>query len=61
MEGGKPAGMRCVQLDAAGLCRLFGDPRRPAVCSSLRPEREMCGTHGADALQRLTRLERLTA
>ncbi|THF54787.1 YkgJ family cysteine cluster protein [Pseudothauera rhizosphaerae] len=61
MEGGKPAGVRCVQLDERGLCRLFGDPRRPAVCASLAPSREMCGSDSAAALIWLARLEELTA
>jgi len=43
MPGGKPAGVRCVQLDKANRCRIFGDPARPAVCGSLRPSLEMCG------------------
>ncbi len=43
MPGGKPAGVRCVQLDNANHCRIFGDPARPAVCSSLQPSPEMCG------------------
>jgi len=61
MEGGKPAGVRCVQLDDADRCRLFGDPRRPAVCGSLAPSVEMCGTRRDEAMAWLTRLERLTA
>ncbi|HQD65071.1 MAG TPA: YkgJ family cysteine cluster protein [Casimicrobium huifangae] len=43
MPHGKPAGMRCAQLDEANRCRIFGDPARPAVCSSLQPSPEMCG------------------
>lgn len=61
MEGGKPAGVRCVQLDDANRCRLFGRPERPAVCGGLRPQPEMCGDGAAHALLYLTRLERLTA
>lgn len=61
MPGGKPAGIACVQLDAQLRCRLFGDPRRPAVCSSLRPEPGMCGADRTEALQLLQRLERQTA
>ena len=57
MPRGKPAGVRCVQLDAAGRCRLFGDPRRPAVCGSLQPTREMCGDGRDHALRWLSRLE----
>jgi hypothetical protein len=43
MPDGKPAGIRCVQLTAGNQCALFGDPRRPAVCASLRATVEMCG------------------
>ena len=61
MPHGKPAGVRCVQLDEAERCRLFGDPRRPAVCASLRPALEMCGTDRAQAMKHLTELEAMTA
>lgn len=61
MPSGKPAGMRCVQLDAHNRCQLFGDPRRPAVCGSLQPSGEMCGANAEEALVYLTRLERATA
>jgi len=59
MAGGKAAGLRCIQLDEADRCRLFGDPRRPAVCASLQPSAEMCGADRAtgDAVSRST-LER---
>ncbi len=57
MPAGKPAGVRCVQLDEGGLCRLFGRPERPAFCSSLRPEPEMCGDSREDAMARLAHLE----
>jgi uncharacterized protein len=57
---GKPAGQRCKQLDADDRCRLFGDPRRPAVCGSLPPSPEMCGDSREQALRWLTRLDQLT-
>jgi hypothetical protein len=60
MPEGKPAGVRCVQLTDGNLCRLFGDPRRPAVCSGLRPSVEMCGDSNAAALVYLTLLEERT-
>lgn len=60
MENGKPAGVRCVQLTAQNACKLFSDPRRPAVCGSLRPSLEMCGKDQGEALVWLTRLERMT-
>lgn len=64
MPQGKPAGVRCVQLDEALRCRLFGQPQRPAVCRQLRPSLEMCGPTddgGIHALRYLTRLELATA
>ena len=61
MPHGKPAGVRCIQLDEADRCRLFGDPRRPAVCASLRPALEMCGTDRAQAMHYLTKLEAMTS
>ena len=61
MPHGKPAGVRCVQLDEADRCRLFGDPRRPAVCASLRPAQEMCGADRAQAMHYLTELEAMTS
>ena len=51
MPHGKPAGVRCVQLDEALRCKLFGRPERPAVCASLRPSFAMCGATRADALR----------
>jgi hypothetical protein len=57
MPDGKPAGVRCIQLDEDLRCRLFGHPERPACCSGLQPSREMCGDTAADALRWLTELE----
>ncbi len=61
MPQGKPAGVPCTQLDAAGACRLFGRPERPAVCGSLRPSPEMCGSSREQALRWLGWLEAATA
>jgi hypothetical protein len=60
MPRGKPAGVRCVQLDAANRCRIFGSPERPAVCGQLQPAVEMCGDSAGHALRFLDRLERDT-
>ncbi|WP_299698314.1 YkgJ family cysteine cluster protein [Hydrocarboniphaga sp.] len=60
MPNGKPAGVRCVQLDELERCRLFADPRRPAFCGTLKPAAEMCGASRADAMAYLGNLERLT-
>jgi Fe-S-cluster containining protein len=61
MPEGKPAGMRCVQLDADQRCRLFGLAERPSVCLSLKPEAQMCGQDRLHALDFLQRLEFLTS
>ncbi|GAB1595152.1 YkgJ family cysteine cluster protein [Lysobacter claricitrinus] len=61
MPHGKPAGVPCVQLDDQLRCRLFGDPRRPAVCASLRPSPSMCGADRDDALRMLAQLEAVTS
>jgi len=60
MPGGKPAGVRCVQLTADNRCRLFGLPERPQVCVNLRPMPEMCGENAEEAIDYLTLLEQLT-
>ncbi|MBL0226026.1 MAG: YkgJ family cysteine cluster protein [Geobacteraceae bacterium] len=60
MEGGKPAGVRCVQLTEDNRCRIFGSSLRPAVCSRLLPSSEMCGSSALEAIHYLTELERLT-
>jgi hypothetical protein len=60
MPGGKPAGVACVQLTADRCCRLYGDPRRPAFCSGLKPSPEMCGDTPEAALAWIAGLEALT-
>ena len=60
MPHGKPAGVPCVQLLPDYRCALFGKPERPAVCVSLRPTHEMCGSRREDAMNYLTALEMVT-
>jgi len=60
MPHGKAAGERCLQLDTEGLCKIFGQPERPAVCSSLKATTSMCGANASEAMAYLTELERLT-
>ncbi|GEK71874.1 MULTISPECIES: YkgJ family cysteine cluster protein [Halomonas] len=57
MPDGKPAGVRCAQLDDDNLCRLFGRPERPAVCARFVYDRELCGDHRDQALARIAALE----
>ena len=60
MPGGKPAGVRCVQLTDDLRCAIWGHPDRPAVCDGLKPGPEMCGETATEAVDYLTRLEELT-
>lgn len=61
MPGGKPAHVRCVQLDESDRCRIFGHPDRPAVCASLQPDPMMCGQSREEALRWLGHVEAQTA
>jgi hypothetical protein len=60
MPQGKPAGVRCPQLDDQERCGLFGKPERPTVCASLRPSAEMCGESREHAMRWLLKLEHAT-
>jgi uncharacterized protein len=60
MPNGKPAGVRCIQLDENYLCQLFGKPERPAICGRLQPRRDMCGADRDAALKILVDLELAT-
>lgn len=60
MPNGKPAGVRCVQLGEDDRCKIFGRPERPACCSGLQPQLQMCGTSRGEALVWLAQLEAAT-
>ena len=61
MPAGKPAGVRCVQLDANNYCLIFGQPERPAVCSAFHAAEYVCGSNTAEALQLIGWLEQSTS
>ena len=61
MPGGKPAGVRCIQLMADQRCAIFCHPERPACCGGLQPSVEMCGDTRGEAMLWLDRLEAETA
>ena len=61
MPQGKPAGVPCVQLLPDLRCAIFGSPLRPAVCGSLQPSAEMCGSDRTQAIHWLNALEVATA
>jgi len=61
MPNGKPAGVRCVQLNDLNQCQIFGLPSRPLVCASLMPSLEMCGDSNDAAFNYLEYLEAETS
>jgi len=61
MPDGKLAGERCIQLDENNLCKLFGQPSRPKVCSEFKAEPEICGETNKEALLNISLLEQATA
>ena len=60
MPNGKAAGERCVNLDPAGKCLLWGSSARPQFCISFKAEAEFCGNTSSEALINLTALEQAT-
>ncbi|CAM3535898.1 hypothetical protein VA7868_03901 [Vibrio aerogenes CECT 7868] len=60
MPDGKPAGVRCIQLNDNNLCKLFGKPERPKVCLSFQPCPDVCGATNQKAMENLITLEQLT-
>lgn len=60
MLNGKPAGVRCIQLNENNLCKLFGKPERPAVCHNFKACSDICGNTNEQALTIITELEQIT-
>lgn len=57
MPKGKPAGVRCVQLNDDYSCKIFNAPNRPRVCGGFLPELDICGENRDQAIQTLRSLE----
>ncbi|MEZ8655386.1 YkgJ family cysteine cluster protein [Vibrio splendidus] len=60
MPNGKPAGVRCIQLNEQDLCKLFGQPSRPKVCHRFKACPIICGKTDQEALDNLIELEAIT-
>lgn len=60
MPNGKPAGVRCVQLDLENRCQLFGSKECPSVCSSFQAESAVCGETKEQAIKIISEWELLT-
>ncbi|MCG9729116.1 MULTISPECIES: YkgJ family cysteine cluster protein [unclassified Shewanella] len=61
MPDGKPAGVRCIQLDDNNLCKLFGQAERPAVCGLFAATEDVCGKTDTEALWLISSLETATS
>lgn len=61
MPNGKPAGVRCVNLDDDMRCRIFGKPERPRICGAFAPDETICGKSRAEAVRIIAGLEGLNA
>ncbi|MBJ7545910.1 YkgJ family cysteine cluster protein, partial [Pseudomonas sp. OA3] len=61
MPDGKPAGVRCIHLNAEFLCAIFGRPERPAVCGGFKAEEQLCADDRESAIRMLGWLEQATA
>ncbi len=57
MPEGKPAGIRCLNLDLNNNCTIHRAKDYPAVCSSFKPSDEMCGADNEFAFSYLEKME----
>ena len=60
MEGGKPAGVKCVHLNEHHFCILHGSSLYPEVCRNFTPTLDVCGSNAEQAAENLTKLEKVT-
>lgn len=61
MPNGKPAGVRCVNLDDANRCRIWGTAEYPDFCRGFRPMASVCGENAEQAMATLTWMETVTS
>lgn len=61
MPEGKPAGVRCTNLDEHNGCRIHGTKDYPKICGDFKPEKEMCGQNNQESFAYLEKMEKLTS
>ncbi|KZY63569.1 hypothetical protein A3742_03545 [Oleiphilus sp. HI0071] len=59
MPDGKPAGVRCINLDQQNRCTVY--KQRPDVCRNFRAEKDTCGANFDEALTLIGALEKATS
>ncbi len=60
MPEGKPAGVRCINLNGKNECTIHNKINYPSFCKGIQPSLEMCGKTNEDAFVYLAKLEELT-
>ncbi len=60
MPNGKPAGIRCINLDEQNHCKIHHSQIYPDVCRKHKASLEFCGESNQEAMERLSNLEKLT-
>lgn len=60
MPSGKPAGVRCVNLDDNSFCTIHNTDEYPKVCVNFKPSYEMCGDNNDFAHKYLKEMEEFT-
>ncbi|HEY9187575.1 MAG TPA: YkgJ family cysteine cluster protein [Ignavibacteria bacterium] len=60
MPEGKPAGIRCVNLDENNLCTIHDKPNYPDVCRNFKMTSDTCGNNADYAFKHLHEIELLT-
>ena len=58
---GKPAFTPCPHLTEERTCAIFHLKDRPLVCSSLKPQPDLCGNNREEAIELLTAMEIMTS
>lgn len=58
MPNGKPAGVRCINLDEQNRCTVYD--QRPSVCRNFTADRDTCGSNFEEALVLISELESAT-
>lgn len=51
MDGGKPAGVRCVHLMNDYRCAIYNDPTKPKACNGFTAEPDFCGGSREEAMR----------
>jgi uncharacterized protein len=51
MVGGKPAGVRCINLLDNYKCAIYNSPGKPQVCTDFKAEKEFCGSTQEEAME----------